>query len=62
VRVSLTPNLLVPQCMKYDPGEDQFQFNWKVSGAGPAMLNAIVAYPSTAVTTQKALAIAITDR
>jgi hypothetical protein len=48
--------------MKYDPSADQFLFNWKVSGAGPAMLNAIVGYPSTDVTTQKTLAIAITDR
>jgi len=52
----------VPQCMTYDPVTDQFQFNWKVSGAGPAMLNAIVGYPSTDVTTQMTLAIAITDR
>jgi len=62
VRVSVTPNILVPQCMTYDPVGDQFQFNWKVSGAGPAMLNAIVGYPSTNVTTQTTLAIAITDR
>jgi hypothetical protein len=62
VRVSVTPNILVPQCMKYDPSADQFLFNWKVSGGGPAMLNAIVGYPSTDVTTQMTLAIAITDR
>lgn len=62
VRVSVTPNILVPQCMTYDPVGDQFQFDWKVSGAGPAMLNAIVGYPSTNVTTQTTLAIAITDR
>lgn len=48
--------------MKYDPGADQFLFNWKVSGAGPAMLNPIVGHPSTDVTTQGTLAIAITDR
>ena len=48
--------------MKDDPSANQFLFNWKVSGAGPAMLNAIVGYSSTDVTTQKTLAIAITDR
>jgi CSLREA domain-containing protein len=49
------------KCLKYDPANDQFQFNWKLrkSPLGTATITVSISYPGTSTMTQLSMAITI---
>jgi len=50
---------LAATCMKYDPANNHFSFNWKLgSKPGPATINVTVAYQGTTTTKIEQITIA----